>query len=74
LGLGKSGIGRVDEQSNHGRPGDHFVQQRQLLWPDLHAQRGYAGEIAARSGKACDKSDLDRVGGDDRVCRTANIT
>jgi len=40
------------------------VKQRQLLWPELHAQRGYAREIAARSGKAGNKSNLDWVGSD----------
>ena len=57
LGLGNSGIGRVDEQGNDGRRGDQLVQQFQPLRPYLHVQDGHAREVAARSVQAGDKSE-----------------
>jgi hypothetical protein len=41
--------------------GDHFMQQLQLLGPNLHAQHGYARKVAARPVEAGDKFHLDRV-------------
>src|SRR5262249_22021195 len=67
--LGKSGIGRVDEVRNGARRGDQFVQQFQPLRRYLRVQVGHARDVAARSVKAGDEVELDRVGGqfdDDR--------
>jgi len=36
--LGLESIGRVDEEGNVGRRGDHLVKQLQPLRPDLHIQ------------------------------------
>ncbi len=60
LGIG-IGISRVDEDSHDGRRGDQLVQQLQPLGPQLHVQRGHAGEVAAGSVQAGDKSSRDRI-------------
>jgi hypothetical protein len=60
LGLGKR-IGRINESGNDGRRGHELVQHLQLLLGQLHAQRGHAGDVAARPIQAGDKANLDRV-------------
>ena len=55
------GAGRVDEERNDIRRGYQLAQQLQPLRPQLRVQVGHARDIAARSGKAGDKSSRDRV-------------
>src|SRR5262249_5473562 len=54
-------IGRIDQHGHGGRRRDHFMQQLQLLRPNLHAQHGYGRKVAARPVEAGDKLHLDRV-------------
>ena len=61
MGLGKSGIGRVDEQRHDARRGNQLVQQFQPLRRYLHVQLGHARDVAARPVKAGDEAELDRV-------------
>src|SRR5262249_45182923 len=60
-GFGKRGTGRVDEQGKNGRRGQQFVQQFEPFRPDLGVQIGHAGQVAAGSVQAGDKSNLYRV-------------
>ena len=54
-------IGRIDQHGHGGRRRDHFMQQLQLLRPNLHAQHGYARKVAAWPVEAGDKFHLDRI-------------
>ena len=56
------GIGRIDERADGRRRRDQAVQQLQPLRLQLHAQRGHAGEIAARPVQAGDQPERDRIG------------
>src|SRR5262249_55399497 len=60
-GLRKSRLGRVDEQSYGGGPGNQLVQQLQSFRSKLHAQYSHAREVAAGSCQVCDKPSLNRV-------------
>src|SRR5262249_59928898 len=60
--LGDGGSGRIDEKRNGGGRGNQIMQQLQLLWSELHGQRGHACEIGVRSAQAGDKSNQDRIG------------
>ena len=72
LGLGNSGIGRVDHECNGGCGRDQFVQQLQPLRPQLRAQVAHARDVATRMVEAGDETQIDRVTGaekDDRNSR-----
>ena len=54
IGLGKNGIGRVDEERNNARRGDQLMQQFQSLRRHLLVQLSDAGDVAARPDEARD--------------------
>jgi hypothetical protein len=60
-GLGKRGIGWIDEQGHDARRGDQLVQQLQPLRRCLHVRLGHARDIAARPAKAGDETEPDWV-------------
>src|SRR5215475_4561256 len=61
-GLGKRRDRRVDQKSHDGSRGQQFVQQLQPLRRYLQVQTCHAGDVAAGSVKAGDKSNVNRVG------------
>ena len=63
-GLCNKGAGRVDEKRNDVRRGYQLAQQFQPLRPQLRVHVGHAGDIAARSVEAGDKSSRDRISSD----------
>ena len=52
IGLGKNGIGRVDEERNDARRGDQLMQQLQSLRRYLLIQLSDAGDVAPRPVEA----------------------
>jgi hypothetical protein len=59
--LGTCDIGRIDQHSNPNRLGHQLVQKCQPLRSHLSREKIDAGQVSARPGEACDKTELDRV-------------
>jgi hypothetical protein len=57
-----AGLVGFDKNPDEFGRGDQLVKQLQSLGPDLNIQRGHAGEIATRSIEAGHKTELHRVG------------
>ena len=55
------GIGRIDQHGNPNGLGHQVVQQPQPLGRNIRDEKIDAGRVAARPGKAGDKTQLDRV-------------
>src|ERR1017187_2596364 len=60
LGLGKNGIGRIDQQGHDTSSGDQLMQQCQPFRRYLLVGLGYARDVAARTVKAGDEAEPDR--------------
>jgi hypothetical protein len=76
VGLGKSGIGWVDQQGHDARSREQLVQQFQPLRRYLHVCLGHTRDVAARTVKAGDEAEPDRVGSrfeDDRNGRGCRL-
>jgi hypothetical protein len=68
-GLGTHRVGRIEQHGDTGGTGSQFAQEPQPFCPQLRSEKIDAGGIAARAGKAGDKTELNRVLGnakDDR--------
>ena len=60
LDLCESRVSWIDHSSRNACSGHELVQKLELLGPHLHAQGGYAGNIAARADEASEKPKLER--------------
>src|SRR5262249_49937544 len=61
VGLEPDRIGRIDKHGNTRGYGQQLAQQAQPLCRQLSREKIDAGRVAARSGEAGDKTELDRV-------------
>ena len=57
----RSDAGWIDERGNDARCRNHFAQQLQPFWPQLHAQPCHTRYVATRPVQAGDKPQLDRI-------------
>jgi len=60
-GVGDRRVARIDQRGNPNGLRHELVQQPQPLGHDLRDENIYAGRVAARPGKAGDKTELDGV-------------
>src|SRR5262245_57686568 len=68
-GFGVRNTGRIDEDSDTRGPGYQLVQQFQLLRNQCGIEKIDAGQVAARPGQTRDKTEPDRVFGNDEEDR-----
>ena len=64
-GLGSRSIGRIDEHGNTSGSGHQLTQELQPLCRQLAREKIDPCQVAARPGEAGDKTEPDRVFGDD---------
>jgi hypothetical protein len=61
FGLGKTGVGRVDEEGDRPFCRLDLMQQFEALCGRCSLLQGYAREVASGTVEACDKANRDRI-------------
>src|SRR5262245_30963432 len=71
------GIGRIDQHGHASRCGHQLTQEFQSFRRQLSTQKIDSRQVAAWSSKACNETELNRVGGndeDDGNCRSCRLS